>query len=134
MCVCPPFPWSPSYPRQTLTPCVSPAYLCDTPSLDVSITKDELLTMYRQMQTMRRMEMAADALYKAKMIRGFCHLAIGQVSTTRVFWVSVFVPLPSIFVVFHPLFQPLFPQTLTTPPLLTGSGLRGHGTRHRPQR
>jgi hypothetical protein len=53
---------------------------CPLPDLDVQITKPELLQMYREMQTMRRMEMAADALYKAKMIRGFCHLAIGQVS------------------------------------------------------
>jgi len=55
------------------------SYLCDKPELEVEVTKDELLTMYKQMQTMRRMEMAADALYKAKLIRGFCHLAIGQV-------------------------------------------------------
>jgi pyruvate dehydrogenase E1 component alpha subunit len=55
------------------------SYLCDKPALDVEVTKDELLGMYKQMTTMRRMEMAADALYKAKLIRGFCHLAIGQV-------------------------------------------------------
>ncbi|KAJ7096056.1 dehydrogenase E1 component-domain-containing protein [Mycena epipterygia] len=54
------------------------SYLCDTPDLDVEVTKDQLLGLYKQMQTMRRMEMAADALYKAKLIRGFCHLAIGQ--------------------------------------------------------
>ncbi|KAG8983506.1 alpha subunit of pyruvate dehydrogenase [Tulasnella sp. 427] len=51
---------------------------CDMPSLEVEVTKDMLLKMYTQMTTMRRMEMAADALYKAKLIRGFCHLAIGQ--------------------------------------------------------
>ena len=56
------------------------SHLCEMPGLDVEVTKDGLLTMYREMQTMRRMEMAADALYKAKLIRGFCHLAIGQVS------------------------------------------------------
>ena len=54
-------------------------YMCDPPDLEVEVTKDKLLTMYKHMNTMRRMEMAADALYKAKLIRGFCHLAVGQV-------------------------------------------------------
>ncbi|KAG6898517.1 hypothetical protein C0993_006277 [Termitomyces sp. T159_Od127] len=54
------------------------AHRCDAPGLDVDVTKAQLLTMYKQMQVVRRMEMAADSLYKAKLIRGFCHLAIGQ--------------------------------------------------------
>ncbi|KAJ9126804.1 hypothetical protein QFC24_001837 [Naganishia onofrii] len=53
-------------------------YRCDPPSLDVSVTKDQMIDLYTQMTRMRRMEQAADALYKAKLIRGFCHLAIGQ--------------------------------------------------------
>ncbi|EJD05806.1 mitochondrial pyruvate dehydrogenase E1 component beta subunit [Fomitiporia mediterranea MF3/22] len=53
-------------------------YKTDVPSLEVEVSKDMLIGMYKKMTLMRRMEMAADALYKAKLIRGFCHLAIGQ--------------------------------------------------------
>jgi pyruvate dehydrogenase E1 component alpha subunit len=52
------------------------AHNCDMPGLEVQVTKGELLTIYKEMQTMRRMQMAADALYKAKLDHGFCHLAI----------------------------------------------------------
>ncbi|KAF8961119.1 alpha subunit of pyruvate dehydrogenase [Entomortierella lignicola] len=54
------------------------AYKCDVPSLDVSIPKEDLVKMYQDMVVMRRIEMAADGLYKAKLIRGFCHLCTGQ--------------------------------------------------------
>ncbi|KAL7408860.1 thiamine diphosphate-binding protein [Mrakia frigida] len=53
-------------------------YRCDAPSTDVEVSKNLLIEMYTNMIRMRRMEMAADTLYKAKEIRGFCHLAIGQ--------------------------------------------------------
>lgn len=55
-------------------------FKADKPDLTVEISKEELLDMYTKMTTMRRMEMAADGLYKAKKIRGFCHLCNGQVS------------------------------------------------------
>lgn len=43
------------------------------------ITRDDALLYYRQMQMIRRMETAANAMYKEKLIRGFCHLYSGQV-------------------------------------------------------
>jgi pyruvate dehydrogenase E1 component alpha subunit len=46
--------------------------------LEVETSKEHLIKLYEEMVKMRRMEMAADQLYKQKLIRGFCHLAIGQ--------------------------------------------------------
>ncbi|KAK0553267.1 alpha subunit of pyruvate dehydrogenase [Tilletia horrida] len=48
------------------------------PSTEVDMSKDHIVHLYEEMVKMRRMEMAADQLYKQKLIRGFCHLAIGQ--------------------------------------------------------
>ncbi|GAB2280378.1 Pyruvate dehydrogenase E1 component subunit alpha-2, mitochondrial [Dionaea muscipula] len=53
-------------------------HIIDPPSRSVDTTPKELLTFFRDMALMRRMEIAADSLYKAKMIRGFCHLYDGQ--------------------------------------------------------
>ncbi|VVT58688.1 uncharacterized protein SAPINGB_P006334 [Magnusiomyces paraingens] len=52
-------------------------YNLEAPELNVKLTTEELLKMYKDMVTVRRLEMASDALYKAKKIRGF-HLSIGQ--------------------------------------------------------
>uniref|UniRef100_A0ABM0MX40 Probable pyruvate dehydrogenase E1 component subunit alpha, mitochondrial-like n=1 Tax=Saccoglossus kowalevskii TaxID=10224 RepID=A0ABM0MX40_SACKO len=52
--------------------------LDEGPSTEVTVTREDALTYYRQMQTIRRMEAAAGNLYKAKVIRGFCHLYSGQ--------------------------------------------------------
>jgi pyruvate dehydrogenase E1 component alpha subunit len=50
----------------------------NTPAHQVTIRKDELWSMFTLMYTMRRMEIACDNEYKARNIRGFCHLYDGQ--------------------------------------------------------
>ncbi|KAI8812087.1 dehydrogenase E1 component-domain-containing protein [Cladochytrium replicatum] len=54
------------------------AHNCDTPGNNVSLTRKELLDLYKTMVAIRRLETASDNLYKTKMIRGFCHLSTGQ--------------------------------------------------------
>ncbi|KAI8896907.1 Dehydrogenase, E1 component, partial [Globomyces pollinis-pini] len=51
---------------------------CDLPPLKTTATKEELLDLYKTMVQIRRLEMACDQAYKGKLIRGFCHLSIGQ--------------------------------------------------------
>ncbi|RZS02840.1 hypothetical protein BHM03_00032931 [Ensete ventricosum] len=48
------------------------------PSRLVDTIPSELLSFFRDMSVMRRMDIAADSLYKSKLIRGFCHLYDGQ--------------------------------------------------------
>ncbi|CAI4224182.1 unnamed protein product [Auanema sp. JU1783] len=48
------------------------------PSTTVTLTREDALKYYRDMQIIRRMESAAGNLYKEKKIRGFCHLYSGQ--------------------------------------------------------
>ncbi|EFJ36226.1 hypothetical protein SELMODRAFT_404036 [Selaginella moellendorffii] len=51
---------------------------CDPPEQRVETSAKELVDFFKVMYVMRRMEIAADSLYKAKFIRGFCHLYDGQ--------------------------------------------------------
>ncbi|KAI9209200.1 pyruvate dehydrogenase e1 component alpha subunit [Polychytrium aggregatum] len=51
---------------------------CDSPNFSVKATRKELVDIFRNMVAIRRLETASDQLYKAKLIRGFCHLSIGQ--------------------------------------------------------
>lgn len=50
----------------------------ESPSTEVETSGKELMEMFQQMFRMRRMELAADLLYKQKLARGFLHLADGQ--------------------------------------------------------
>lgn len=50
------------------------AHRIEPPNNVVETSIDELVGMYELMYKMRRMEIAADMMYKAKLIRGFCHL------------------------------------------------------------
>ena len=50
----------------------------EMPSTTVTTTKEELLRFLKEMYTMRRMEITNDTEYKARNIRGFCHLYDGQ--------------------------------------------------------
>lgn len=48
------------------------------PAIEVGLTREDGLHMFRQMVRIRRMEASANTLYKDKIIRGFCHLYSGQ--------------------------------------------------------
>lgn len=52
--------------------------LNDGPAQSAQTSPQQLMHYFRQMTTIRRMEIAADMLFKSQQIRGFCHLYDGQ--------------------------------------------------------
>ena len=55
-----------------------PASDIESPATKTEATKEELLEYYRSMFLIRRAEITSDVEYKARTIRGFCHLYDGQ--------------------------------------------------------
>lgn len=53
-------------------------FKCDFNLKEAKVSKEELLKVFEEMYLIRRMEVLADNMYKAKKIRGFLHLYNGQ--------------------------------------------------------
>jgi len=62
----------------TLNDNVFKTHLIGTPKPEATITKEECWDYFQTMYRMRRMEITCDTEYKARNIRGFCHLYDGQ--------------------------------------------------------
>ena len=48
------------------------------PAGETTLDRDDGLHLFKQLYTIRKMETTANNMYKAKKIRGFCHLYSGQ--------------------------------------------------------
>lgn len=68
----------PTLLRQIEFPGAYETHNYDKPNEFAMTSKEELLDFYEKMYTMRRMEITCDNEYKARTIRGFCHLYDGQ--------------------------------------------------------
>lgn len=55
------------------------------PPLEATLTREEGLAYFKEMMNIREMELAARDLYQKKIIRGFLHLFVGQVSVVDIY-------------------------------------------------